>query len=36
MELSIVKWEEKAAKQEETIEYRLYKAEQMVRDLQHE
>jgi exonuclease VII small subunit len=34
MEFSIVKWEQKAIKQEEMLELRLRKAEQMVRDLQ--
>ena len=36
MELSIVKWEEKAVNQEEMIEFRLSKVEQMARDLQYE
>ncbi|KAH7111125.1 hypothetical protein B0J11DRAFT_512295 [Dendryphion nanum] len=36
MELSIVKWEKKAVKQEEMIELRISKVEQMVRDLQYE
>ncbi|KAH7111066.1 hypothetical protein B0J11DRAFT_585937 [Dendryphion nanum] len=36
MELSIVKWEEKAVKQEKMIELRISKVEEMVRDLQYE